>query len=219
MKHTFLQITGFAGGIFFLTACGGAASEADLNSSNSSMTVVDTAVQPSAVEENTATVIEKEEELLAENFEEKETEESSEFIKTELNDVVLSRKMPDQTKTLRVDGFADTNGSGDVYRSGWGDEGSGSGAGSGNNTVPREVISKPEIKNPTQEDGTVSVELLIDREGKVVKATVMSSGGKTTTHNEELLKAARQYALQYRFNEVDSGPETVKQIIHIAFKL
>jgi hypothetical protein len=107
------------------------------------------------------------------------------------------------------------NGSGDPYSSGNGGgkgngDGPGAGPGSGGPVGPgvgpgkgftligRSLMNNPKLTNPTQEEGIVCVEIVVDRNGNVIKATAMSVGSTTT--NSVLRSTARQNALLWKFN-------------------
>ena len=62
----------------------------------------------------------------------------------------------------------------------------------------RSLLSVKKPRNPTQEDGNVVVEIVVDKNGKVIKATPGARGSTTT--NPTLYKMAKQAALKARFN-------------------
>lgn len=57
-------------------------------------------------------------------------------------------------------------------------------------------VKKP--TNPTQEDGKVVVEIVVDKNGKVIRATPGARGSNTT--NPTLYKISKEAALEARFN-------------------
>lgn len=78
----------------------------------------------------------------------------------------------------------------------------------------RKIVYKPEIKNPISEAGIVALTLSVNREGNVVNAQYIPS--KSTTTNAEQIAAAKQSALQIRFDSCSDCPE--KEIIEIEIK-
>lgn len=120
------------------------------------------------------------------------------------------------------------NGSGDPYSSGnGGGKGDGNGPGRGDGTggpvgpgvgpgkgfslTGRSLASRPTLKNPTQEEGTVCVEIVVDKNGNVIKATALSAGSTTT--NSVLRSTARQSALLWKFNaDPNSDDEQIGKI-------
>jgi hypothetical protein len=128
------------------------------------------------------------------------------------------------------------NGKGDPYTGGLGD-GSGAdvgpnnggdpghgGNGGNNGTSPigngnrvRHILSKPEIVNPTQEEGKVVVNVYIDRTGKVTKTEVNPNG--STTMNSVLRSTATQSAYKILFDADPNGPVSLVMPIDIYFTL
>lgn len=120
------------------------------------------------------------------------------------------------------------NGSGDPYSSGnGGGKGNGDGPGRGDGTggpvgpgvgpgkgfslVGRSLASRPTLKNPTQEEGIVCVEIVVDRNGNVIRANALSAGSTTT--NSVLRSTARQSALLWKFNpDPNSDEEQIGKI-------
>lgn len=102
----------------------------------------------------------------------------------------------------RPDGSPNTHGNG-----GDGDHGDGPGnGGDGNTKGPgfgfnlknRSIVTKPPISRDTKEEGTVVVEITVDKNGNVIKADAV---GRGTNTNSIILKAkARQAALATKFN-------------------
>ncbi len=115
------------------------------------------------------------------------------------------------------------NGSGSDKGPGGGDPGVG-GPGGQNGTSPygngnriRHIQSKPEIVNPTQEEGKVVVNVYVDRTGKVTKTEVNPNG--TTTLNSVLRSTATQSAYKIVFDADPQGPELLLLPIDIYFTL
>jgi colicin import membrane protein len=101
-----------------------------------------------------------------------------------------------------------------------GDKGTGGPGGNPNGTADhgtyRHIIFKPEIVNPTQEEGKVVVIVHVDRSGNVTKADV---GTATTTINSVLRSTATQSAYHIKFDEDQSGPVDTAIAIEIYFTL
>lgn len=98
------------------------------------------------------------------------------------------------------------------------DKGPGSGKGPGGygySLAGRAIVTPPPVSKDTQEEGTVVVEITVDRTGKVIKA---EPTGRGTDTNSPILKTkARQAALATRFN-VSGEFEEQKGTITIVFK-
>lgn len=99
---------------------------------------------------------------------------------------------------------------------GTGDPGSG-GPGGGNSKCSRSIVSRPDIVNPTQEEGKVMVNVYVDRLGNV-KKTEVNAGG-TTTLNAVLRSTATQSAYQIKFNADPTCAELIVLPIEINFTL
>lgn len=128
--------------------------------------------------------------------------------------------------TIKIGG----QGNGDPYTGGLGN-GSGSDRGPGNGGDPgtggpggadgpsttgvnlRHIVFKPEIVNPTQEEGIVVVILHVNRAGEVTK-TEIGAGG--TTSNSILQSVASQSAYKIKLNPNSGSP--VDQAISIEIK-
>ncbi len=119
-----------------------------------------------------------------------------------------------KTKTKHTgkgEGDGNTNGSGTGDKQGVGD---GDGTGHGNGTPGfngrggydlkgRMLIKKPARMTDSQEEGIVIVEIIVDENGKVVKATAGQRGSTTTSSN--LYAKARQAAYEAKFNPSAEG--------------
>jgi hypothetical protein len=121
-------------------------------------------------------------------------------------------------------------GNGDAYTGGLGD-GSGSDVGPKNGGDPgtsggggsnghdkdgkyyRHIVSKPEIVNPTQEEGIVDVIIHVNREGTVTRVDIGAGG---TTTNPVLQSVASQSAYKIKINADPNAPQS--QAIHIDIK-
>jgi hypothetical protein len=77
----------------------------------------------------------------------------------------------------------------------------------------RKVVSRPEVKNPTLEEGVVAVDVYVDRNGKVVRTETNSA--RSTTINTILQATARQEAAKIVFSPAPNGP--VQQLFTIEF--
>lgn len=118
------------------------------------------------------------------------------------------------------------DGSGSPYSSGMGDD-NGIGKGPGDGGLPgtggnggkhyRKIIFKPDIGNPTQEEGVVAVIVIVDRAGNVTHAEVSPTG--STTGNPLLKSTATQSAYKIKFDEDPNGPELLKLTVNINFTL
>jgi len=98
--------------------------------------------------------------------------------------------------------------------------GQGSGTGTGGiqfSLSGRSYLSLPTPEYKYQVEGTVVVEILVDREGNVISATPGVKG--STTLNENLLQAARNAAMKAKFNRKPDAPATQKGTITYHFLL
>lgn len=122
----------------------------------------------------------------------------------------------------RPDGKPNVHGDGGTGGGQGGSTGPGKGPGSGNgpggfgySLGNRSIVTPPPISKDTQEEGTVVVEITVDKTGKVIKA---EPTGRGTDTNSPILKTkARQAALATRFN-VSGEFEEQKGTITIVFK-
>jgi periplasmic protein TonB len=69
----------------------------------------------------------------------------------------------------------------------------------------RSLSRRPDITDNSRETGKVVVAIVVDRTGKVIKATPGQKG--TTTLSPVLLEKAKQGALDARFSPKPDGPE------------
>ncbi|MCU0432261.1 MAG: hypothetical protein MUC87_02265 [Bacteroidia bacterium] len=81
----------------------------------------------------------------------------------------------------------------------------------------RKLISKPDVKNPTLEEGVVAVDVYVDKSGKVVRAEVNSA--RSTTINTILRATARQEATKLVFSADANGPNQLLLTIEFNFTL
>lgn len=125
--------------------------------------------------------------------------------------------------TIKVGGdgtgspYSSGSGSGTGPGVGPGDGGiPGSGPGTGGKTV-RKILFKPDVGNPTQEEGIVAVVVLVDRAGNVQGSEVSPTG--STTGNPTLKATATQAAWKIKFSEDPNGPDLLKLTVNINFTL
>ena len=81
----------------------------------------------------------------------------------------------------------------------------------------RKMITKPRIRDVSQEEGKVVVEILVDKYGNVVRATPGARGSTTTS--DVLYKIAKEAALSTKFNTSNDAPEQQKGQIVFTFLL
>ncbi|MCG1037789.1 energy transducer TonB [Polaribacter sargassicola] len=90
----------------------------------------------------------------------------------------------------------------------------GSGFGGNYNLAGRKALSTPKQQPDCQEEGTVVVRIVVDKNGKVVSA---EPGYKGTTNSDPcLLKPAKEAALQTKWNADDEAPS--RQVGTIIYK-
>ena len=86
------------------------------------------------------------------------------------------------------------------------------GGGTGNGVdftlAGRSMVKVKKPNNPTQEDGKVVVEIVVDKNGKVIRATPGARGSTTT--NALLYKISKEAALEARFNVKADAPAEQK---------
>ena len=90
----------------------------------------------------------------------------------------------------------------------------GNGSGGNYNLAGRKALSKPKEQPDCQEEGTVVVEIQVDRNGKVVYAKAGVQG--TTNSNPCLLKPAKQAALKTKWSTSNKAP--ANQVGTIVYK-
>ncbi|UII78424.1 energy transducer TonB [Flagellimonas sp. CMM7] len=106
---------------------------------------------------------------------------------------------------------------GDPYATSYyGAPGSGSGTG-GYGLNGRSLISKGKVQQECNEDGRVVVRIVVDKNGKVIKAT---PGVKGTTNNAPcLLEPARKTAFLHKWNLDSNAPSQQTGFVVVNFKL
>lgn len=96
-------------------------------------------------------------------------------------------------------------------------EGGGSGDGYKWSLNGRGKLSIPQPNRGIQADGTVVVEIIVDKDGKVISARPGAKG--TNTNNAQLYDAAKQAALRAKFTASETANERQKGFITYIFEL
>jgi hypothetical protein len=92
-------------------------------------------------------------------------------------------------------------------------KGNGSGSNSGYSLERRKIIYKPQPEYNCNEEGTVVVEIVVDKNGNVLEA---KTGLKGTTNNSKcLLDACKEAALKTKWEADENAPE--KQVGNISY--
>jgi len=127
-----------------------------------------------------------------------ETTEPEQVVSDNLSNVMdaLNNASSSQENSSQNNGSNSGDGSSTGDGTGVG-PGTGPGEGVGWDLVGRGKVSLTTPKNPTQEDGTVVVEIVVDNKGNVIKATPGARGSSTT--NATLYKVAKEAALKAKF--------------------
>ncbi len=90
--------------------------------------------------------------------------------------------------------------------------GSGSGNGFRWNLAGRSINKKPTIRDDSQEEGRVVVDIIVNRNGQVIRATPGAKGSTTTS--SYLYKLAKEAAMKTRFDAKPSAaPQQKGQIV------
>ncbi len=89
------------------------------------------------------------------------------------------------------------------------------GSGFSFNLGGRRMVAKPRIKDVSQEEGKVVVDIIVDKYGNVVRATPGARGSTTTS--SILYKIAKDAALSTKFNTDNDAPEQQKGQIVFTF--
>lgn len=98
----------------------------------------------------------------------------------------------------------------------YGAPGAGSGTG-GYGLNGRSLITKGKVQQECNEDGRVVVKIVVDRNGKVIKAT---PGVRGTTNNDPcLLEPARKTAFMHKWNLDSNAPSQQVGFVVVNFKL
>jgi hypothetical protein len=81
----------------------------------------------------------------------------------------------------------------------------------------RSMVKPPDIKDHSQEEGTVIVDIIVDKNGNVLRASPGARGSTTTS--SVLYKIAKEAALSTKFNVSPEAPEQQKGQIVFTFLL
>ncbi len=176
-------------------------SEASESASSSSNNSESTESSSASADENVQTTTNETVEMNASpnnsNNETTETQETSEPLNEALNNAWNNNNSNNESSTSDSNGDNNSNNS------------NGNGNTNGNSNGPssginyslggRGKVSFKKPNNPTQEDGTVVVDIVVDKYGKVIKATPGARGSTTT--NPTLYKQAKEAALKAKFTK------------------
>lgn len=167
-----------------------------------------------------------EEDILTQNTEEApvvKTEEEKEEVKEVVEEAVEEKKADQRTTDAlnKWEQSQNTASGGDGETDVSGDQGAldgdknsdnykGGGAGNGLtfSLSGRSMISSPQIQDASQEVGKVVVDIIVDRSGKVLRATPGARGSTTTSTH--LYKKAKDAALKTKFNANTEAAEEQK---------
>jgi len=182
---------------------------------------------PDEVSETNPAPTESVEEVETQNVEETTTI-PVETTNTEETDVVVEEPVlevdpkalyPGNTSNTSSDSQGDTGDQGDQGAEDGSDNTNYSGShGPGNNFAlsGRTLISAPKIVNTSQETGKVVVNIWVDRNGKVIRATPGAKGSTTTS--SLLYKIAKAAALKLKYSANSKAAEVQKSTISIDFQ-
>ncbi len=106
------------------------------------------------------------------------------------------------------------NGTGDGNGVGNG-SGNGNGPGVSFNLAGRNKISLPKVNDNSKDEGKVVIEIVVDKNGKVVSANGPSRGSTTT--NSELVRKAKEGAMRAVFSASKDGVEEQRGTITFTF--
>ena len=174
------------------------------NSSSSENTTQSETTRPSAAQENALTTTEETVETNASQnnttAQQTTTQQQAEPTVNE-NLTNASNALNNSSNNSTSDGNSNTNGNqGDPNGNPNSNNyvGGGSGNGVDFSLAGRSMVKVKKPNNPTQEDGKVVVEIVVDKNGKVIRATPGARGSSTT--NPTLYQIAKEAALEARFN-------------------
>jgi len=114
-------------------------------------------------------------------------------------------------------GTGNANGVGDGNSTGHGNDTPGTNGGKGWDLKGRELERKPDRMTDAEEDGIVKIEIIVNAEGKVIKAAYTPKGSTTT--NARLISKAQQAAYQYKFNKSPDGKSEQYGTVTVYFTL
>ena len=163
-----------------------------------------------------------EEDVLTQSSEEAPAMEKKEEKKEEKTEEVKEEPKPDKNLSKALDKWKNKNSQpsgGDGTTDQSGDQGaldgdpnsnnyvgSGKGNGIGFSLSGRAMVKKPIIKDDSQNEGTVVVDIIVDQKGKVLRATPGARGSTTTS--PVLYKRAKEAALRTLFS---ANPDAAEQ--------
>lgn len=81
----------------------------------------------------------------------------------------------------------------------------------------RDLMYKPTINNPIQQEGDVRVQIWVDRSGKVIKTKVLTADPKTTSTSQAHFDAADAAAKKFKFAPAANGKDSEFGFIIINF--
>lgn len=194
-------------------------------------------VQEEVVEEQVEETVEEtaDEEILEQSIEESAAIPKEEKKQEEKKEVVEKEPEPQPDKNLsdalnKWKDKKDQNSKGDGTTDQAGDQGAqdgdpnsknyvGGGSGNGNsfNLRGRSMVSSPKIRDNSQDEGEVVVDIIVDKNGKVLRAEPGARGSTTTS--QILLKRAKEAAMSTRFNANPNAPEEQKGRMTFIFTL
>ncbi len=114
-------------------------------------------------------------------------------------------------------GTGNANGVGDGNSTGHGNGTPGTNGGDGWDLKGRMLVKKPEKMTDAEEEGVVKIEIIVDVDGKVIKAAYTPKGSNTT--NARLISKAQQAAYQYKFNKSADGKSEQYGTVTVHFTL
>ena len=82
----------------------------------------------------------------------------------------------------------------------------------------RNLLSKPSVENPIQQEGDVRVKIWIDRSGTVVQVKVLTTDPKTTSTSQAHFDAAAKAAKKFRFAPDSGGKDKEYGHVIIEFR-
>lgn len=116
------------------------------------------------------------------------------------------------------------DGSGSGNQDGDGKDGQGDGisgpgtSGSVGAMSGRDLLSKPKVDNPIQQEGDVRVKIWIDRSGTVIQVKVLTTDPKTTSTSQAHFDAAAKAAKKFKFAPSSGGKDKEYGYVIIEFR-
>lgn len=114
-------------------------------------------------------------------------------------------------------GTGNNNGVGDGNSTGHGNGPPGFNGGDGWDLNGRMLVKKPERMTDAEEEGKVRIDIIVNEDGKVIKASYSPKGSNTT--NARLISKATQAAYQYKFNKSADGKSEQYGTVTVHFSL